>query len=82
MIAAADRRLTSNGRYADTQRKLFPIPYHHGAISSFGLADFKDHGGKLRRLSLWLPGFIRANFGPGVEGTLQRSRLEAQRRYK
>jgi hypothetical protein len=59
MIAAADRRLTTTaGKHAGTHRKLFPIPYHWGALSYFGLATFQA-GGKLRSLSEWLPAFIR-----------------------
>jgi hypothetical protein len=59
LIAAADRRISAQGKYYGTARKAFRIPYLNGALLYFGLAVFKDHSGKLRHLSDWLPAFIR-----------------------
>jgi len=59
LIAAADRRISAQGKYYGTARKAFRIPYLNGALLYFGLAVFKDHSGKLMHLSEWLPAFIR-----------------------
>src|SRR5690349_3775056 len=59
LIAAADRRISAHGKYYGTAPKAFRIPYLNGALLYFGLAVFKDHSGKLKHLSDWLPAFIR-----------------------
>ena len=59
IVAAADRRLSINGRYADTRQKLFEIPYLRGTVSYFGLAEVFPNG-KNQLLSDWLPSFIRS----------------------
>lgn len=60
MIAAADRRITKDGRYYATCQKIFKIDYLNGAISYFGIASCTT-GGKQTLLSDWLPNFIRRN---------------------
>jgi len=58
MIAAADRRISLNGTYHSTRKKIFKIEYLNGAVSYFGLASvYSEH--KEIPLSDWLPGFIR-----------------------
>jgi hypothetical protein len=37
-VCGADRRLTSDGKFHSSRKKLFPIKYLKGAISYFGLA--------------------------------------------
>ncbi len=63
MIAAADRRISKDGKYHGTYRKLFPIPYLNGAISYFGLASYFDSSGKEKKLWEWLPAFITKQAG-------------------
>jgi len=60
MIASADRRLSANGEYRGTRRKAFRIHRLNGALLYFGLAAFRDQGGKVKYLSDWLPAFIRS----------------------
>ena len=61
LIAAADRRITKGDRtYHDTQPKLFEIKYLKGAVSFFGLAEFR-RGSEKYRMSEILPTFIRKN---------------------
>ncbi len=60
MVAAADRRISRpDGSHYGDHPKLFRIPYLNGAISYFGLAEFRDSAGVTHRLWDWLPAFIR-----------------------
>jgi len=62
MIAAADRRITyPDGRHKNW-KKIFNIPYLHGAISYYGLAEFLPKGKKINwNFTNWLPTFISNN---------------------
>jgi hypothetical protein len=60
LVAAADRRVTRDGKYDSTRRKLFEIPYLKGAISYYGLAEVYPNE-KPEYLSSWLPHFIRSH---------------------
>ncbi len=63
VVAAADRRLSNpDGSYRCHRRKLFGIPYLHGAISYFGLAEVVPRG-RSTYLADWLPGFILKQSG-------------------
>jgi hypothetical protein len=61
LVAAADRRITVNGKYHSTRRKLFDIPYLQGAVSYYGLA-YLCPGRQLVYLSSWLPDFIKVHY--------------------
>ncbi|MBI4590546.1 MAG: hypothetical protein HY725_17085 [Candidatus Rokubacteria bacterium] len=63
LVAAADRRISSDGGYFGTHPKLFRIPYLHGAISYFGLAVFRDSAANTCRFWDWLPAFIKRQTG-------------------
>jgi len=61
LIAAADRRLTRpDGSRYGAHPKLFEIPYLNGAVSYFGLAEFR-RAGKPVRLWDFLPAFVRSH---------------------
>lgn len=60
MVAAADRRITSDGAYHSSRRKVFRIPYLNGAISYFGIAQIGPPSSP-KFLSDFLPDFIRKN---------------------
>ena len=61
IVAAADRRVSKpDGSYDSTRRKLFCIPYLHGAIAYFGLAVVYPKGrSQWQYMSEWLLSFIR-----------------------
>jgi hypothetical protein len=62
MIAAADRGITYTDGKKKSWRKIFEIPYLHGAISYFGLAEFSPLGKNgLVSFTTWLPNFINKN---------------------
>jgi hypothetical protein len=60
VIAAADRRITLNGNYNQTKKKIFPIHNLKSAISYFGLAGFYKEG-KFVYFGDWIPEYIRRN---------------------
>jgi hypothetical protein len=60
IIAAADRRITLNGNYNQTKKKIFPINNLKSTISYFGLAGFYK-GGKFEYFGDWIPQYIRKN---------------------
>jgi hypothetical protein len=58
IVAAADRRVSKpDGSYDSTRRKLFHIPYLHGTIAYFGLAEVYPNV-RPQFMSEWLPCFI------------------------
>lgn len=62
IIAGADRKIIDREGKPQHWKKLFEIPYLHGAISYYGLAEFKPIGkNSYVRFSEWLPSFIRNN---------------------
>ncbi|QRN82839.1 hypothetical protein JR338_10505 [Chloroflexota bacterium] len=64
MIAAADRRITLPDGSHRNWRKLFNIPYLHGAVSYYGIAEIPKKGNRNNiPFSSWLPNFIRDNAG-------------------
>jgi len=62
VVAGADQRISRDGRYADTRRKVLAIPYLNGAISYFGLAEVYPSG-HMQYLDDWLTVFINRHSG-------------------
>jgi len=60
VVAAADRRISLDGEYADSRRKVLGIPYLHGAVSYFGLAKVYPPG-REQWLDDWLSVFINSH---------------------
>jgi hypothetical protein len=60
ILFAADRRISRNGKYDGTQRKVFQIPYLQAGVGFFGLAEVPT-GGNILSMSAWLSRFIRKN---------------------
>jgi hypothetical protein len=58
IIGAADRRVTKNGQYDSTRKKLFSVPMINGMVSYFGLAGIQKNN-KLVYFSDWVPRIIR-----------------------
>jgi hypothetical protein len=79
LIAGADRRVTVPGGDPEVRRKLFRIPQLNATVSYFGVADVFP-GGKIERLSSWLPNFIVAqSAAPDMESFAKNLRDELQR---
>jgi hypothetical protein len=57
IIAAADRRITKEGKFDSIRKKIFEIPYLNATVSYFGLAQIYKSN-KLIYFSEWLPDFI------------------------
>lgn len=62
-FCASDRRITLQGDYHDTRRKLYKVPYLNAAVSYFGLATITASGGKYAYLNDWLDRFIKRHVG-------------------
>lgn len=60
IIFAADRRITRNGRYADTRKKIFEIPGLKAGIGYFGLAEV-GNGSSARPMNEWVGQHLRQN---------------------
>lgn len=60
IVFAADRRISKDGRYEDTQEKIFPIPYLKAGVGYFGLAGVPTNRNFLSMRD-WLTHFIRKN---------------------
>ena len=58
IVFAADRRISKNGKYAGTRKKIFDVPYLRAGVGFFGLAEVPSKGGNLP-MSDWLLRFIR-----------------------
>jgi hypothetical protein len=54
IVFAADRRVTRNGQYAGTQKKVFEIPYLNAGLGYFGLAAVAE-----RPMAEWLRNYLR-----------------------
>lgn len=62
IIAAADRRIKGRDGKNKSWKKLFEIPYLHGAISYYGLAEFIPNGkSEYVNFPTFLTSFIRNN---------------------
>ena len=65
IIAAADQRITfTNNKTKWHHKKLHKIPYLNGAISYFGLAQYRDSRSKNDKdftFTHWLPNYINSN---------------------
>jgi hypothetical protein len=57
IVHAADRRITNNGKYDSTRKKVFEISYLNAGVGYFGLAQLNDK----EFFSSWLPNFINKN---------------------
>ena len=55
ILFAADTRITVEGEYDSTRKKIFEIPYLNAGIGFFGLAQINNRD----FLSNWIPNFIR-----------------------
>lgn len=60
IIFAADRRISRNGKYDATRKKIFRIPYLQAAVGFFGLAEV-PYKRNILPISEWLSSFIRRN---------------------
>ena len=60
IVFAADRRISLNGKYDSTRKKIFQIPSLHAGIGYFGLAEVHTKGNSLP-MNDWLLRFIRKN---------------------
>jgi len=58
IVFAADRRITRNGRYADTRKKIFEIPRLNAGIGYFGLAEIGS-GKRAQPMGEWLGPHLR-----------------------
>jgi hypothetical protein len=60
IIFAADRRITRNGRYVGTRKKIFKIPGFQAGMGYFGLAEVGT-GSSARPMSEWIERHLRMN---------------------
>lgn len=60
IVFAADRRISRNGKYDATRKKIFKIPYLQAAVGFFGLAEI-PYNRNVLPMSDWLLRFIRRN---------------------
>ncbi len=60
IIFAADRRITHNGHYVDTRKKIFEVPRLHAGIGYFGLAEVGS-GVAARPMNEWVGRHLRQN---------------------
>jgi hypothetical protein len=60
IVFAADRRISTSGRYADTRKKILEMPWLNAGLGYFGLAEVHDQDGQ-RSMQEWLQGFIHRN---------------------
>jgi hypothetical protein len=59
IILAADRRITTQGKFHSNRRKLFEIEYLNGGVGYFGLAQLNEK----EFFSGWFPNFINKQVG-------------------
>jgi len=60
IVFAADRRISKDGKYVATQKKIFQIPYLRAGVGYFGLAEVPTNRNSLSMRG-WLTSFIRKN---------------------
>lgn len=60
IVFAADRRISQNGKYAGTRKKVFQVPCLRAGVGFFGLAEAPINGSTLP-MSDWLLRFIQRN---------------------
>lgn len=60
IVFASDRRISRNGGYAGTRKKIFQVPYLHAGVGFFGLAEVPTKRKSLP-MSDWVLRFIRRN---------------------
>ncbi len=66
IIFAADRRISSQGRYHGIKKKLFAVPSLRAGLGFFGLAEFSSGNRKIE-MSEWLKSYIvKRSRNPGT----------------
>lgn len=59
IVFAADQRISTNGKYTGTRKKIFEVQYLGAGVGFFGLAEVPSKGGNLP-MGDWLLRFIRS----------------------